>query len=151
MKKLIIFDWGRTLHDLETGTLFNGVPELLKELSAQYVLALVSLAVSETTEERRKKIDESGVAQYFTLILVGGENKDEMYERVLSELNITVQNTIIVDDQVIRGISWGNNRGAKTIWVKWGKFADILPTDETGTPTYTVSDIREIAPLLLPL
>ncbi len=135
MKKLIIFDWGRTLHDLETGTLFNGVPELLKELSAQYVLALVSLAVSETTEERRKKIDESGVAQYFTLILVGGENKDEMYERVLSELNITVQNTIVVDDQVIRGISWGNNRRAETIWVRWGKFADILPTDETGTPT----------------
>lgn len=150
MKKIIIFDWGRTLYNLETDTLFDGVPELLEKLSLCFTLVLVSLAVSETTEERRKKIDESGVAQYFTLILVGDENKDEMYERILSELNVTAQNTIVVDDQVIRGILWGNKKGATTVWVKWGKFADILPTDETGIPTYTVSDIREITPLLLP-
>lgn len=59
--KVIIFDWGRTLHNSEADTLFVGVHDLIKELSTRYSLALVSLAKSDTPESRKQKIEESAL------------------------------------------------------------------------------------------
>ena len=145
----IIFDWGRTLHDPETDTLFDGVLEIIPELSKKYVLALVSLAKSDSPAGRRKVIDESGISQYFKIILVGGEDKDEMYDSILLDNNITPDTVVIVDDRMVRGIAWGNKKGAKTIWVKRGKFADELPNEQTRNPAFTIDDIKELRSLLL--
>lgn len=82
------------------------------------------------------------------MILVGGEDKDEMYERALIDLNILPKNVVVVDDRMIRGIAWGNHRGATTIWLQKGKFADELPTAETGEPAFIVRDILEVINLL---
>ena len=140
----IIFDWGRTLHDPVTDMLFPGVKELIPELSKKYTLAVVSLAKSDTPEERRKIIEKSGIAGHFQTILVGGEDKDEMYERVLLELNISPHKVIVVDDRTVKGVAWGNRKGAQTIWFKNGKFSEELPDEQTGEPTYTVSTISEL-------
>jgi len=148
--KVIIFDWGRTLYDPETDGLFVGVAELVPELAKYYSLVLVSLAKNDSPEERRRKIEESGIAKHFKLVLVGGEDKDEMYEKVLKELAVTPENIVVVDDRMLRGIAWGNRRGARTVWLRKGKFSDELPTEETGHPTFTVSDITEVKNLLPP-
>jgi FMN phosphatase YigB (HAD superfamily) len=149
--KAVIFDWGRTLHDPETDALFDGVSEMAEELSRCYQLVLVSLAKSDSPEGRRKKIEESGIAGYFKFIIAGGGNKIEICEEALADLGLMPEEVAIVDDQVIRGIAWGNHRGATTVWVKKGKFAGELPTKETGDPTFTVSDIVELKNLLLGL
>ncbi len=82
--KLIIFDWGRTLHDPDTDGLFPGALEIVRELSGAYTLALVSLAKSQDPLARRRTIAESGLAPYFKIILVGDEGKDDMYEEALA-------------------------------------------------------------------
>lgn len=148
--KTIIFDWGRTLHDPESNSLFNGVRELLERLSKDYALALVSLAKSDDPETRRRKIEESGIAKYFKSILVGGEDKNEMYEKVLTILNNEPKDLIVVDDRVFQGIAWGNQKGAMTVWLRNRKFADELPTQETGNPTYTINDIKELVAIIAP-
>ncbi len=145
----IIFDWGRTLHDPVTNTLFDGVIELIPELSKKYTLALVSLAKIDTPEVRRKMIDESGIAEYFQIVLVGGENKDEMYERVLSEFNISPEKVAVIDDRTVKGIAWGNRKGALTVWFKNGKFADELPDEQTGHPSFTVATIPELKKIFI--
>ena len=132
------------MHDPETNTLFAGMPALILELSDKYKLALVSLAKSDSPENREKKIKASGIAEYFKIILVGGDNKDEMYERALKELDMTPDEVAIVDDRMIRGIAWGNRRGCQTIWFKQGKFADELPNEQTGQPTFTVTTVAEL-------
>lgn len=137
------------MHDPETDTLFPGVFELIRELSKDYLLVLISLAVTASSEKRRESIEESGIAKYFKLILVNEENKDEMYERALAELGVKPEEVAVVDDQVCRGIRWGNSRGAMTIWLKRGKFADELPTKETGDPAQVIGDIRELSPIFI--
>ncbi len=147
--KAIIFDWGRTLHDPESDSLYPGVRDIVMALSKNYGLALVSLAKSDSPEGRRKKIGESGIAEYFKTILVGVEDKDNLYEEALTNLKATPQEVVIVDDRVIRGIAWGNRRGAVTIWIRQGRFADELPSTQTGSPTFTINDLKEIESLAL--
>ena len=147
--KIIIFDWGRTLHDPETYTLFAGVTVLIPEFAKYYSLILVSLAKSDSPEERRRKIEGSGIAENFKLILVGEKDKDEMYEKALIDFDVMPKQVVVVDDRVKRGITWGNRRGATTVWLKNGKFAQELPTQETGKPSFIISDIAELKNILL--
>lgn len=142
--KLIIFDWGGTLHSSETKSLFPGTVEILKKLSKTYTLALVSLARSQSREERLKAIEKNGVTHYFAEILVDEEDKDGLYERLLKDFKVSPENAAIVDDRTIRGIAWGNRNGATTIWIKRGKFANELPDETTGEPTYTINNLAEL-------
>lgn len=135
------------MHDPATDKLFEGVLGLVKKLSSHYNLVLVSLARSESPEGRLRKIEKSGIAGYFKLILIGDEDKDELYEKALADLAITPEEVAVVDDQIIRGIAWGNRRDAITVWLRKGKFAHELPTKETGTPTFIINNIMEIRSL----
>ena len=146
--KAIIFDWGKTLHDPTIDALFPGAAEVVRILHEKYTLALISLAVSETSDVRRKKIDESGIAQYFKIILVDTDNKDAMYERVIQDLGVSPPEVAVVDDRVVRGVAWGNHHGAATIWIQQGEFADELPDEHTGKPTYIIKDISELKNIL---
>lgn len=145
MIKAIIFDWGRTLHDPERDVLFEGAQEILGRLAGKYHLSLVSLAKSNTPEDRRKQIDDSGIAHHFQEILVGGEDKDSMYDHLVTKLGFMPSEIAMVDDRVVRGIAWGNRTGATTIWMRRGKFADELPTPETKEPTKTITDLMDLA------
>ncbi len=142
--KAIFFDWGGTLHNRKTDTLFRGVPKLIQKLSTRYQLALISLAKSSSPKDRRREIKESGIAKCFTLILVSSEDKDGMYEKALVKLGVIPEEVIVVDDRTARGVAWGNRRGAITVWIKKGRFAGELPTTETGSPTCTIRNITEI-------
>ncbi len=146
--KAIIFDWGRTLHDPDIDSLFPGTQEVLEELSKKYTLALVTLAKSQSPEYRRKTIKESGIKPYFRAIVIGNEEKDKLYEEALKELALLPENVVVVDDRTIRGISWGNRSGAMTIWMRRGKFAEELPTIETGDPTHTITDLSALTRIL---
>ena len=147
--KAILFDWGETLHDPKGGKLFEGVPELLTALSEKYVLALISLAASESTEERRKRIEDSGVANYFKVILVDDKDKDGMYEKALAVLQVKAEAVAIVDDRVVRGIAWGNRHGAMTIRVQRGKYVGEMPSNETEEPQITLKNVVELKNILL--
>lgn len=149
MKELIIFDWGRTLHDNDKKDLFEATPGILKYLSGKYTLAIVSIAKSEDIEDRWQVIDHYGLRPLFASIMfVSAEEKNAAYERSLTDLGFGPQQTWIVDDRTVRGIAWGNRRGAKTIWLCKGKFAHELPNAETGQPTHTIHDLSELYQIL---
>jgi FMN phosphatase YigB (HAD superfamily) len=147
--RAVLFDWGRTLYDTEANNLFSGVSEMLRELSKRFDLVLVSLAKNDSPEERRKKIEASGIAGYFKFVFIGGEDKDAMYEEALLKLNLQAAEVIIVDDRMIRGIAWGNRVGATTVWFRNGKFSDEVSTKETGNPTFVVGTITELKHALM--
>jgi FMN phosphatase YigB (HAD superfamily) len=142
--KLIIFDWGGTLHDPVAKELFPGTIEVLKKLAENYELALVSLAKSQPYAERLRKIEESGIVPYLKKVLVDEEDKDGLYEKLLKDFDLRPENVAIVDDRTIRGIAWGNKHSAMTIWIKRGKFANELPNETTGNPTHIINNLSEL-------
>jgi FMN phosphatase YigB (HAD superfamily) len=146
MKKLIVFDWGRTLYDPETEKLFPDTIEVLERLSQKYTLAIVALATAgeKKIKERLQIIKENNLEQYFTSILFDVKDKDIMYVKTLKDLKFKPKEVIIVDDRIIRGIKWGNKNGAPTIWFQNGKFKDELPNEYTGEPTYTIHSLSDI-------
>jgi FMN phosphatase YigB (HAD superfamily) len=145
--KLFIFDWGRTLYDVDAGFLFPETKTVLEELKTRgYVLAVVSLASAGPSAivERKRVIEDEQLSQYFTSIKFDVEDKDRMYADTLRELEIPAVETVIVDDRMVRGIQWGNANSCTTVWLQKGKFADELPDNQTGTPTHTITSIGEL-------
>ncbi|MEK7551070.1 MAG: HAD hydrolase-like protein [Patescibacteria group bacterium] len=147
MIKGIIFDWGRTLYDNEKEFLFSETKDVLDYLSKKYNLAIVSLATDGNFEKRWKIIKNYDLEKYFKSILFTQDNKDKLYIETLKKMNLNPKEIIIIDDRVIRGIAWGNKRGAKTIWIKKGKFSNELPTKVTGIPTYTITNLKDLLKL----
>ncbi|OHB16200.1 MAG: hypothetical protein A2431_02210 [Candidatus Zambryskibacteria bacterium RIFOXYC1_FULL_39_10] len=145
--KLFIFDWGGTLCDLKTDIIFKNVHEVLSYLSKRYKLVLVSLAVSESSQIRSVKIQNSEIAKFFTQIIVGDKGKDQMYEKVLVDFEVRPEEVVVVDNQVVYGIKWGNSKGATTVWLKNGEFENDLPNSETGMPSVTINNILELKEL----
>ncbi len=148
MKKLIIFDWGRTLYNPETKDIFGETIPTLDYLKPKYRLAIVSLVVNGDIESRREILNKNKLEKYFELISFTTEDKDALYKETLRKLGVDAKEAIIVDDRVIRGIKWGNQNATTTIWLQKGKFENELPDAETGTPTFTIKNLREIKTIL---
>jgi FMN phosphatase YigB (HAD superfamily) len=151
MIRAIIFDWGRTLYDSERGALSPAVPALLAGLSRRYALAIVSLVSGDyapRVSARRAILAEADIARFFAVTAFVADDKAGAYRGVLALLALSATEVAIVDDRARRGIAWGNARGATTIWLRRGRFADELPDAATGPPTHTIGAIEEVAGLL---
>jgi FMN phosphatase YigB (HAD superfamily) len=124
--------------------------EVLEDLSTKYTLAIVALATAgeRKIQERLKMIKANNLEKYFTSILFDVKNKDSLYVKTLEDLSIKPEEVIIIDDRVVRGIKWGNEEGATTIWFQNGKFKNELPDNKTGEPTYTVHSLSEISEII---
>jgi FMN phosphatase YigB (HAD superfamily) len=142
--KAIIFDWGRTLYDPEKQALFPCAEEALAELAGRYILAIVSLATDGDFARRYAILKATNLERYFDVIQFAQKDKDSLYEQTISQLGLKPDEVAIVDDRVIRGIRWGNQHGALTIWMRNGKFKDEMPDEQTGQPDYIITDIEEL-------
>jgi FMN phosphatase YigB (HAD superfamily) len=119
---------------------------------AGYRLAIVSRATSPNhaarAAERRAAIATHGLARYFDPGIFAVEDKDRAYADALRDLSLPPAQVAIVDDRMRRGIRWGNQHGALTIWFRNGKFADELPDDDIGPPAHTIARLAELRGVL---
>ena len=148
MIKAIIFDWGRTLYDSEQGRLMSGMSDVLPTLAQRYKLAIVSLVSGEyerRSAERRQILRNSGSESCFAAVRFVAADKDSAYAETLAELCVRSEEAAIVDDRVRRGIAWGNQHGALTVWLCRGRFAAELPDAATGAPAHTIGELSELA------
>jgi len=144
--KLFIFDYGRTLFDRENNRFFDDATPVLKQLATQYKLAIVSYSKPIEVVARNRQLQRAQLYELFHKIIFcdSPQAKDDSYANVISQLAVSVQDTAIVDDHIIRGVAWGNRNGATTYWFKNGKFSSVGPTAETGTPSYTIKKLNDI-------
>lgn len=147
MIKGIIFDWGRTLYDNEREELFPETEEVLKNLSKIYQLAIVSLAKDGNFEKRWKIIKGKDLGKYFKSTLFTQDDKDKLYVDTLEKMKLKPNEVVVIDDRIIRGVAWGNKHGAKTVWIKKGKFSNELPDEVTGAPTFIINNLKEVLDL----
>jgi len=145
----VIFDWGRTLWDSEKGCLFSDATATVRLLSQAYALTLVGLASDGEVGRRYALVRATGLERLFAVVLFAPDRKDRLCDEALARLHCPPQAVAIVDDRAVRGIRWGNRCGATTVWVRRGKFADELPTDDTGMPTHTITSLSELPAVLV--
>ena len=72
------------------------------------------------------------------------EKTEKHFLQCMKEIGTTPQETAVIDDRTVRGIKVGNQLGCMTFWVQKGKFADELPNEDTGEPTYRIDTIKDL-------
>ena len=143
MTHSIIFDWKRTLYNPDTSTLIDGAVEVLNYFSRHNVpMFLIGKGQQEMYDET-KRLD---VAKYFQDILFIEGSKDP--NDFMKYMNLSYpERTIVIGDRINSELAVGKKVGARTIWVKQGKFANEIPADNSQKPDYIVHNLKEILEL----
>lgn len=150
--KAIIWDWARTLYDVDnTNREFPEAQEILDYCQKKnYRQTLISLVIKTesnpgvTLESRHLMIDNSPLQNSFEKILITDAGKDASFDEMVKYLGLSREQILIIDDRTIRGIQYANKNGHPSVWLRQGKYANELPNEETGQPTYTVKSLKEI-------
>jgi len=145
--KAIIFDWGRTLFDVDIKKEMPDAEDILmycKEKGCK--IAIASLIRADTTlEERENQIKALPLGKYINMFEVSDEKeKDKILEKLIKKLNFQKEEILFVDDRVVKSIKYGNKNGYPTAWLQKGTFANQLPNEDTGMPTYTIKSLEEL-------
>ena len=141
MKKIIIFDFNRTLYDPDNGCLIHGARFVLHTLIRRgFLLYLVSRA----GQSRRELIECLGIGQYFLRIIIAKEKNKKDFQKIIKGGGINLSLSFVVGDRVKKEICIGNFLGMQTVWVSAGKFAQEKPKKKIEKPTYTVRALRDV-------
>lgn len=145
--KAVIFDWGRTIYDKDNERLFPETVEVLEYCASKYSLCIVSLAIDDDIEGRFVKLDKYEIRKYFKFALFHVSDKDSLFRNAVGNLNVPNNQIAVVDDRMKR-LAWSIQHGLQTVWVQKGKFADELPSEETGQPKFTIKELAELRKIL---
>lgn len=145
MKKIIIFDFNRTIYDPDNNCIIPGVRFVLRTLLRRgFSLYLVSRA----GKSRREMIKNLGMRQYFLRIIITKEKSRKDFERIVMGRMINRHLSFVIGDRVRKEISIGNSLGLQTIWFKVGKFADERPRKKSEWPLYIVFEFKQILSII---
>ena len=135
--KTIIFDFNRTLHDPDTDEAVPGACELVAELAS---LGHELHLVSRLEPGRATTLESFGIADAFmTTSFV--PDKAEAISRIVSG---AAGNAYVVGDYLHDEIRAGGRAGAKTIWLKRGRFSSLMPETEHDYPWRTANDMAGV-------
>lgn len=109
MKKQIIFDFYKTIYNPDSKKLYRGILPVLKTLSIEYSLILVST----TNKERISQINKLLPRGLFTKIILCQEKSFELFRK----LSLESDKTIIIGDKTEEEIFFGQKLNLKTIQV----------------------------------
>ena len=143
-KKVIVFDFNRTLYDPTTGTLVSGALEVLQKTAPRFSLVLYT----KSGEDRGRQIRDLGLKPFFKKTISVENKSAEDLVRLAKELNVKPGEIIVVGDRIHGEIIAGNKAGCKTVWFCSGKFAQEKPTCEAEKPTQTIFHLSELLELL---
>jgi FMN phosphatase YigB (HAD superfamily) len=152
----VIFDWGRTLFDNETGDFFPEAHEVILSFKKRWRLAIASV-VGEKKEgergissiyERVRLLDMSGLTVFFDFSLfTHDENgKPSFFRKISDRWEVAPENILVIDDRMVR-LAWAIQNGFQTVWLMRGKFAEEFPDDETGNPGLVITSLTELKEL----
>lgn len=140
-KRIIIFDFNRTLYDPEADVLLPAARRVLAVLRRRgFSLFLVSRA----SNSREALIDNLGIRHYFEKIIISSRKSLDDFCSLLVGQPVDDINSFVVGDRVREEINFGNRLGLNTIWLQRGQFAQELPQTVDQEPNHTIKNLREI-------
>lgn len=142
-QSIIIFDFMRTLYDPETGGLIPGANMLLEKLQQSEVGLLL---VTQKEGQRAELFLKLQIIHFFKHIHL--VNDKQAAFRLIKQ-QYKNHELWVVGDRVRGEIRYGNELDMVTVWYKQGHFAGEVPAHPAETPDFTVTDLSEVAPLIL--
>ncbi len=145
MKRIIIFDFNRTLYDPDSKAL---IPNAHKILKYSRVKGFELYLITRAEGFRKELLDNLGIKHYFREVIFTNDKKKKDFQKILQKKDVEVRSSFVVGDRAWKEIAIGNSLGFKTIWVKRGKFQNELPRKAQEYPTHMVEELREIISLI---
>lgn len=128
--------------------LFEGAIELIEDLSNKYILSIVTNGLTIVQERRIKK---SVIAKYFKDIVISEEigiskPHPNIFEHAINNLGeFSKDEILMIGDNLSSDIKGGINYNIDTCWYNPNK----VENTSNLTPTYEMTDYKEIRSLLL--
>jgi len=141
--KVVIFDFNRTIFDPEKKKLVWGAKKVLKTLKNQNFLLFL---VSRGGRRRKKLIKESKIFSMFDKVFVV-QNKKQIFQELSRKIDFS--KVFVIGDRIKKEIFFGNILGAKTIWLRQGKFAKELPKRKDEKPKFIAKSLKEVLKIIL--
>ena len=131
---------------------------VLEHLRGRVKLGMITNGASDI---QRRKIEGSGLAGYFDVILVSGEEgfgkpKKEIFRLAIDRLDVDEASAVMIGDSLARDIAGAASVGIKSVWVnRFGRKAgeqfpapDIEMADLAGLPPcskrFSSSQLRDL-------
>lgn len=149
MVKAIIFDYARTIADIDTNPprLFAEAAEILEQLKRKGLrMALVS--TGEDPDARTKEFEQLQLNRYFDILDIVGPEGTKDFKHILEQLAVAAKSCLVVGDRIRSEIEQGNIVGATTVWLKQGKFSQELPENPLQQPDFIIKSLTELMPIL---
>ncbi len=127
--------------------LMPNAKEVVKRLSAQYPLYIVTNGSAQT---QHKRLYDSGLKPYFSEIFISeqiGYRKPmtAFFAYCLAQLpHLQAKDILLVGDSLSSDILGGNRSGIDTCWMN----AEQITNDTIAIPTYEIAALIELLPLL---
>lgn len=139
-KRLVIFDFYRTLYDPGSKKLESKALEVLRFLkSRNFDLLLISTG----GKRRRNKIQKLGLDHLFSKIVVVPYKSPKTFKEAIKERK-NMKKVLVIGDRIKSEIKIGNTLGCTTIWLKKGKFAKQLPKNKKEKPDFIIRELEEL-------
>ena len=143
MKKIIIFDFNRTIYDPDKDKIIDGVINKLEYFyKKKYILYLISR--NENSQKRLEILNIFDIKKYFKEIYFVENKTPEIFLSILEKENINPENVYVIGDYLYEEIRFGNMAGLNTIWFKNGKFKNLNFKIKEDKPDLIISNFKDL-------
>ena len=145
MKKIIVFDFNRTLYDHPNQQLFAGVREMLAELCGHgFDLYLIC---QNRKPQRNALIEQQNILTFFKQVHIVPIKLFDHFQQIATD-EIDRAYSYVVGDFIKQEITFGNRLGFQTIWIKDDSLPNNFPVLPLEQPTHTIKLISEILDII---
>jgi len=138
---------------LDPPPLMDDVKETLEFLSSDFKLGVISDTGITPGRVLRKVLEKHGILKYFHTTVFSNEigylkPSNVMFETALKNLGIKPENAIHLGDLLQTDIKGAKDAGMKAIWISYDKIPLDIYSEIRITPDYTISNIKEMIPIV---
>ena len=141
--KAVIFDLAWTLYDPLEKKPYPDTLVVLERLSVRADLYLVT-----RDGESRKFLSDIGIYSFFKKVFFVERKTMKLFLSIAGHRKKKYEEVFVVGDTVWEEITVGNKLGYKTVLVRQGAYAGVVPKEEWEIPWKVVTGIGEIAGLV---
>ncbi len=138
----IIFDFNRTLFDPETDALLEGAALVLATYQSE---GKELHLISRKEKDRDGTLDRLGIREFFASVSF----VEDKHEALRLRIGSSTGPVYVIGDHLHTEIRFGNRYGAKTVWLKRGRFSHLLPETDEDIPWRTIGSLEELNDLTL--
>ncbi|MDX8431382.1 MAG: HAD family hydrolase [Candidatus Algichlamydia australiensis] len=129
-----------SLHQIKT---LDGVREVLRTLSLEHELALVTIGEESF---QREKIKQAGIDLHLFSDVVVCKDKYLVYGKLIQKYSCNPSQVVVIGDRIDRDLTPAKLLGCKTIHIKWGRGVNF--SDRRGHVDFAVSNLKQILDIL---